>query len=396
MNPNSPAIDAGVAQSVLTFDINDSPRSGVPDLGAYEFGVDAGTPDPIEDPTPTPISDPSPEPSATPDPSLNSIVLAVEGPTSANSGERVAIDVMTDNMTADEIYGIQVEIDYDPALMLVNDLQINPAFSLVVQNNIDNDTGKIRVAASRQGNVAGVRGNVSLISFNATMIGTSGSAVVAAINPKVSNSQAQPFFVNTQELHIVLADTPEPGHTPEPTRTPTDTPTSEPTTEPTAIIPTSEPSPTDNPVPEPTDDLPPMTVFGQVILAGQSGNYWSGTTITIGDGLYSTQTDAAGRFNINSATTITADTSGYLPAVCTVNALIGSETSLNKVALLSGDVNGDLAIDIGDATTVGATFGQTGLNLKADINRDSIIDIFDIVLVATNFGKAGVQDWGCQ
>ena len=69
---------------------------------------------------------------------------------------------------------------------------------------------------------------------------------------------------------------------------------------------------------------------------------------------------------------------------------------MNKVALLSGDVNGDLAIDIGDATTVGATFGQTGLNLKADINRDSIIDIFDIVLVATNFGKAGVQDWGCQ
>jgi len=58
---------------------------------------------------------------------------------------------------------------------------------------------------------------------------------------------------------------------------------------------------------------------------------------------------------------------------------------------ITGDVNGDGAVDIYDLAAVGLAFGATpdkpNWNPQADVNGDNIIDIFDLVSVAVNFGR---------
>ncbi|MCP4361216.1 MAG: hypothetical protein GY796_24675, partial [Chloroflexi bacterium] len=111
-------------------------------------------------------------------------------------------------------------------------------------------------------------------------------------------------------------------------------------------------------------------------------------------------TDTTGNFNIANVpagltTSITANASGYLSAVCTDVTVAAPQTDLTSVVLLSGDINDDAVVDIVDATAAGASFGQTGSNLPADITRNEIVDIFDIVAVSLNFGEAGSQTWSC-
>ena len=60
LQSSSPAIDKGNAARASQYDFAGNPRTGVPDIGAFEFGVTTPTP------TPTPIPDPSPTPTPTP------------------------------------------------------------------------------------------------------------------------------------------------------------------------------------------------------------------------------------------------------------------------------------------------------------------------------------------
>jgi hypothetical protein len=141
-------------------------------------------------------------------------------------------------------------------------------------------------------------------------------------------------------------------------------------------------------------------ISGQVVLAGRADNDWSGAEVTIENNEQVDITETTGQFKfLNIATgsvdSINVDASGYLPAVCTEVIVVAPETVLNGVTLISGDINDDNLVDITDASSVGAGFGQTGSNLPADITRDDVIDIFDIVLISVNFGEAGPQTWSC-
>jgi hypothetical protein len=123
--------------------------------------------------------------------------------------------------------------------------------------------------------------------------------------------------------------------------------------------------------------------------------------VTIDDTAQSGVTDATGNFSITAVatgthTSITADTDGYLSAVCTSPVVTAPQTNLLAITLLSGDINGDDVVDVTDATAVGISFGDTGPNIPADLNRDELVDIFDIILVGINFGKSGPQPWICQ
>jgi hypothetical protein len=111
-------------------------------------------------------------------------------------------------------------------------------------------------------------------------------------------------------------------------------------------------------------------------------------------------TDANGDFAIADVSTgehssITADATGFLPAVCTTPTVTAPETVLANVTLLNGDLNDDDTINIMDATTVGLAFGTTGPDLPADLNQDGAVDILDIIIVSVNFGQ-GTQVWTCQ
>jgi len=61
-------------------------------------------------------------------------------------------------------------------------------------------------------------------------------------------------------------------------------------------------------------------------------------------------------------------------------------------AVLIGDVNHDLVVDIGDVSAVagsfGKHFGDAGYNPDADLNGNNQIDIFDLVMVAIHYGES--------
>ncbi len=356
-------------------------------------------------------TDTGPEPTPEP-PGL--ITLVFEGPDAVASGETFSVDVVAQEVPDPGLYGVQLEVNYDPALISASNLQVNPDLSFVVLSDADNTTGKITLVASRQGEVPGLTGEVTLLTFEATAAETSDTATFEFENVKIGDSGANAFDIVTQSYTVTIGagPTPEPTEepTPEPTEEPTPEPTEEPTPEPTEEPPpdpTEEPTPApaEEPRPEPTEEPTPeptvAVVLGQVILAGRAGNDWSGATVSVDDSSQNATTDASGAFSIADVatgghTSITADTSGYLSAVCTAPTVTASETTLAAVTLVSGDITDDEMVDITDATAVGVSFGETGPVLAADITGDGLVDIFDVILVSVNFGKTGPQEWVCQ
>jgi hypothetical protein len=406
------------------------------------------TPAPTGTATPAPTSEPIAEPTNEPTPGSTSeptpqqpVSLALAGPTSVETGGTLEMSVMAQNVPTPGLYGVQFEINYDPSLISVNNLQVNPNLSFVVLNNADNTTGKIILVASQQGKVSGLTGNVTLLNFQVTAGNKPGLVTFEFNNQKFSNSQAQGFNLNTAAYNITLGQitTPEPTAqptsvptnqpTPQPTSLPTVQPTTQPTptTEPTAtpspqptLTPTSQPSPTPtatptsipttNPTPEPPLPTPTPTtipqplitdISGQVMAIGRANNNWAGSTISIASANPQvTLTDLTGSFHLSGIPagehTLTADAPGYLSAVCANAVITAPATVLVPATLLSGDITDDDLVDIVDATAVGASFGRTGQDLVADITLDGVIDIFDIVLVSVNFGEAGPQAWNCS
>jgi hypothetical protein len=368
---------------------------------------------PTETSFPIPVSTPTETPSPIPDP----ITLQLDGPASVAPGQLFEASLKTQIITDNGLYGFQLELNFDPALISVSNLQLNPDLSIVVRNNADNENGKITVAASRQRDVPSLTGDITLLTFQATAADQAGTATFDFENVKIGDKQAQAIdaVAPSYTLSIGEAPTPTPGpDTPTPTPlpdTPTPTPLPEtptptplpdtPTPLPGTLTPTPLPgSPTPTPdTPTPTPEPTTATISGQVILAGRTGNDWSGATVIINDDGQNAATDTGGYFSIanveiGSVSFITADAPGYLSAVCENPALTPPETGLTAVTLLSGDIVDDDVVDITDATAVGISFGDTGPDLMADINQDNVVDIFDLVLVAVNYDKT-TQVWSC-
>lgn len=397
-----------------------------PDEVNQNFAAGPDQSDPPDDPTPDPIETPTAEPTTSPtvEPNPGAINLLIKATNSMVSGETKPISVKAKDVKPDGIYGVQFELHFDPALLTASNLKVHSDLSYVLRANVDNTTGKIAVVASRQGQVSGLIGEVTLLTFDVTAADTEGETTLTFANEKLSDPNAARLEVTTDDKTITIkTDVSEP--TPQPTGQPTTEPTSEPTPKPTdepsptptspatpepTTEPTAEPTPigTTEPTPEPTEEPGTAMVFGQVILAGRMGDNWSGATLMVEEmaqaaaqSLTNAVTDEDGSFTLANVPaqanlSITAGAPGYLAAICTNPTIISPETELPALSLLSGEITGDNAIDITDATAVGLEFGQSGSGLNADINLDQIIDIFDLVLVSINFGAEGPQVWACQ
>lgn len=407
------------------------------DFGEQDVFVQVSPISPIETPTEPPTTPPAtdtpvvtstatsvplpthtPNSTLTPSPVPGSINLTLDGPAAVTPGQTFDVSVLAQGVTAPGLYGAQFEINYNPALFSVSNLQANADLAFVLLNSADNTTGKIRFVAARQGDVSELTGNVTLLTFTATAANTTGSATFAFTNYKLGSAQALVLNATAQDYSVTIQDTatpiptspstPQPTNTPMPTTTPLPLPTNTPVPGPTNTpVPTNTPlpNPTTTPSPAPTQTPAPTpqpntaTVSGQIILTGRANNDWSGGGAVIADSRQFASTDANGNFNIANVTpglhaAIAADAPGYLPAVCLAPVVVTPKTTLTKIALLSGDVNDDIKVDIHDATAIGVVFGQTGPDLKADINRDQQVDVLDLILVTLNFGK-GPQVWRC-
>ncbi|MEM7808554.1 MAG: hypothetical protein AAF561_10610 [Planctomycetota bacterium] len=67
------------------------------------------------------------------------------------------------------------------------------------------------------------------------------------------------------------------------------------------------------------------------------------------------------------------------------NASLGS--SLQHIGVLTGDANGDGAVDLGDFGILRSEFGKTGPDLRADFDGDRKVDLADFGLLRARFGS---------
>jgi hypothetical protein len=79
---------------------------------------------------------------------------------------------------------------------------------------------------------------------------------------------------------------------------------------------------------------------------------------------------------------------GYLSARLQGDVVAGSTTvEVGLVKLPGGEVTGDDEIDIFDLAFIGSRYG--GTDSSGDVNGDGVIDIFDLAMSASNYGKQG-------
>lgn len=391
LNPTSALAELSTSSFDQGFIMSESPIA-TPEATPSPTNTSTPTKIPMPTNTPppagTPMSTSTPEPPNTAQPTPDAITLAFEGPGEVSPGEPFNVTVEARGVETPGLYGVQFEVNFDPTLFSVGNLQVNADLSVIIIRNANNTSGKIQLAAARQGAAPGLTGDVPLLTFTVTAANMPGSGLFTITGQKIGSPNAISLNTTTQPYLVSIQGT----STPEPTPIPTETPTPGPT---------ETPIPTDTPTPDPTETPQPgtATVSGQIITTGRVNNDWSGASATIDDSKQSATTDVLGHFSLANVTTgahtsITADAPGYLPAVCTAPIITAPETTLSNIALLSGDVNDDALVNITDATTIGVFFGNTGPDLSADINRDQQVDILDLILVTINFGQ-GPQVWSC-
>ena len=107
--------------------------------------------------------------------------------------------------------------------------------------------------------------------------------------------------------------------------------------------------------------------------------------------------DANGYFRIDSVPaglySVEAKSSGHLSARGeNIEIRADETTTMQLVALLAGDVDGDNDIDQFDATTIGSNYNSATPE-SADLNSDSIINVLDLEILPANYTATGPLLW---
>ena len=140
-------------------------------------------------------------------------------------------------------------------------------------------------------------------------------------------------------------------------------------------------------VPVPTQG----TFAGQVIagkpvtvtLTDQSGSV-AGAVVANPDGTFSLSLPAG-------TYTAVASAPGFLRAQGTVNIENGSTTTIQKISLLAGDIDGNDVIDNLDALTIGINYNGTE-PAAADLSNDGTINVLELEILSPNYRQVGPLD----
>jgi hypothetical protein len=236
---------------------------------------------------------------------------------------------------------------------------------VVAVSNIDNVNGLGVYAASRQGDLDNVAGNVALASLKFEAVGPTEppegqTTVIHLQNVKLgAKGGLEVPVAGLVDLEVIIkpAETPDNGD-----------------------------------------------IIGTVKVEARADDNQAGHGVTAEGGLggvLSTTTETDGDFFIDDAPadtyTVTANSPGFLAASCTdVVHTTDALTSLVEVTLLAGDIDDSGMIDVTDAVAIGAVFGSTDPEIS-DLNLDGIVDILDLILMAANFSQTSAgHPWVCQ
>ncbi len=318
--------------------------TNIEEIMALTFPGDASSKPSVPTPTPTPL------------PSGN-VVVSISGPSSASVGDEFEVEIVAQGAdVGSTIYGAQFKLNFAAANLQVIDGSLQPGTAMnpyvIAVSEVDNGTGIVQLAYSRQGDVAGLTGNVTLatLRFRATNATGGASFNLSESDLILGTKEADSIPISSiTGLTVVIA---QPGSN-------------------------------------------KATVSGQVSLPGKSNQ--SGTIVSLEGSGFSVTTDNGGNFNITAVNegtyTVEASASGHLEAVCSGKTVSAPTTQLAPVSLISGDLNGDGLIDITDATTIGVDFGSG--STRSDLNGDGTINVLDLILLANNFGASGPSNWAC-
>ncbi len=105
-------------------------------------------------------------------PQPNSVSLRGSS-TTVQAGQTFEVVVMAHQIAEPGLFGVQFQLHFDPTQLQLQDIRLHPDLSLAAVKSIDQTAGLITIAASRQGRVANLTGDLSLASltFRAVSVG---------------------------------------------------------------------------------------------------------------------------------------------------------------------------------------------------------------------------------
>jgi hypothetical protein len=275
------------------------------------------------------------------------LLVRVAGPAQVKAGDSFKVSVVAGGVGQPGIFGTQFNLVFDPQYLEAGNLQGDSRMPFTVARNVDNALGRATFAASRQGAVENLTGGVTLATLDFKARQSTDGTTIRLTGVRLG-ARGGVGVVADKVRDLALE-----------------------------IKPGAE-----------------VTLSGQVRLEGRQV---SSALVAIGGTSHQALAGADGSFSLRAQQgtyDLKASAASYLAALCKNKVLSASQMALAPVQLLAGDINGDGAIDILDATRLGLDFGRAGPQLAADLNGDGEVDIVDLVLMAANYGAATAK-WDC-
>jgi uncharacterized protein YheU (UPF0270 family) len=293
-------------------------------------------------------------------------------------GDTFKVSIVAENVEEPGIFGGQFELDFDTDYLnavedsLVSGEAMKPVVNPI--NVLDNEQGIVRYAASRQGSVDNLLGDVVLATLSFEAMGATEppegqTTTIHLTSAKLgAKGGIEVPVAGLVDLEIIIREGTGPGQ---------------------------------------------KDIVGNVKVEGRADDNQAGHQVMavgeLDDNDLMVTTDANGDFLFDNAPadtyTLTANRDGFLAATC-ADVVHGSDlTTLDGIVLLAGDIAGDdgnggvgdEVIDITDAVAIGGAFGSTASGEVADLNADEVVDVLDLILMAANFGQTSVDNpWVCQ
>lgn len=336
-------------------------------------------------PTSTPVAPPSATPQPTQIPSGPSVIVFVN-PASAPTGSTVNVTIGVANMT--DLYGLQTECVVNPAVLAGTARSDGDVFN--TSNSFFVDTGFRNgswvVAASRLQPSPAFSGNGAAYTLSYSVNGAGSTDVICSALAVNDDGLEIPVTVINGSFNGSQPATPQP-----PTATPVlPTQTPIPTIEPTVVVPTLAPT-----VVVPTE---PAVILASIsgVMAYQNQPDNAGITVqlvrTDASVVAEVTTGVDGGYRFTDVQPGTYGVTAIAPQHLRIGKIVtisGSESiNLGKLTLPAGDTDNNAAVDILDASLIGANFNISVPPAPAngDLNRDGRVDIRDLVLVGSNYG----------
>jgi hypothetical protein len=298
------------------------------------------------------------------------------------NGSTVSAALKLSNMS--NLYGLQTECEVDPTILsgtghTEGDI-FNVGNSFIIDAGYQPD-GKWSVASSLLNPAPAFNGSGTAFNLNFNVLQAGQTAVTCTVLAVDVDSNLLPLTVVNGQF--VGSD--GPIITEEPT---SDIPTFTPVVPATAI-----PLPTEIPTLEPTLPAMPGAISGVVKYEKRDNQTGIAVTVLLaGTPFLESQSNADGSFQFDGVPAgqyvLQFSAAGYLTTTTPVDVIEGQGASV-QVTLLAGDIDGNGAVDLTDASFIGANYQVQVPPAPAepDLNGDGFINLVDLVLVGKNFGK---------